>query len=157
MWKWAPIVYPGQRLLDPSSSPPLSTSTRAATLTVSIPAWRGCCCWSSSRESIGVVGTLTLWIMDGWLASRSDDSARALSTVSTRSDLHFPLDRSFLFELAPHLNHVSRRSRGTHPVPAHSASAEHERGRQAQDHVRPHGNQGCWSSLLQPGLQEGRC
>lgn len=48
---------------------------------------------------------------------------------------------------------VSDRQRG---FPAHSASAEHQRGWQEKDHVRPHFHQGCRAPLRQHRLQEGR-
>lgn len=48
---------------------------------------------------------------------------------------------------------VSGGDRGLH---AHSACAEHERGRQAQDYVRPDRHPWYWSPLLQHLLQEGR-
>ncbi|CAO1949046.1 unnamed protein product [Urochloa humidicola] len=39
---------------------------------------------------------------------------------------------------------------------AHPASAQHQRGWQAEDHVRAHLHQGCRPPLLQHRLQEGR-
>jgi hypothetical protein len=42
------------------------------------------------------------------------------------------------------------------PPTAHSASAQHQRQGWRQDHVRPDRDQGCWSAVRQPGLQEGR-
>eukprot|EP00983_Pelagomonas_calceolata_P074440 1152561-Pelagomonas_calceolata.AAC.2 len=41
-------------------------------------------------------------------------------------------------------------------VPAHSASAQHQRRWQAQGHVRHDRHPGYWAPLLQRGVQEGR-
>jgi len=42
-------------------------------------------------------------------------------------------------------------------LPVHPPSSQHQRRRQAEDHVRPHQDQGGRTSLLQLGVQEGRC
>ncbi|KAK3075319.1 hypothetical protein LTS18_014061, partial [Coniosporium uncinatum] len=42
-------------------------------------------------------------------------------------------------------------------LPVHPASVEHQRRWQAEGHVRLDEDQGCWTSLQQLGLQEGRC
>jgi hypothetical protein len=41
-------------------------------------------------------------------------------------------------------------------LPAYPAFAEHQRGWEAEDHVRHDLNQGCRAPLLQHRLQEGR-
>lgn len=51
----------------------------------------------------------------------------------------------------------SARNRREVELPVHSATVEHQRRWKAEDYVRSDPDQGCRTSLLQLGLQEGRC
>lgn len=55
------------------------------------------------------------------------------------------------------LFNYSARIRREVELPVHYPFAQHQRRWQAENHVRLDQDQGCWSSLLQLGLQKGRC
>ena len=52
--------------------------------------------------------------------------------------------------------HSSRNGR-EEQLPIHPPSPQHKRRWQAESHVRPDEDQGCRTSLLESGVQEGRC
>jgi hypothetical protein len=74
-----------------------------------------------------------------------------IGRIKTRTERRWKYQSLTLFMI------YSARNRREVKLPVHYSFAQHQRRWQTEDYVRLDQDQGCWSSLLQLGLQEGRC